>query len=93
MKSWRKRKSQEKGRLRENTIDDSQANRKKQNTRRRIFRTAVGADVASREGNEERTVGKLQRETSTRNPYRTIMFTGDEKERKRLSFVLARERE
>ena len=48
--SQRKRNKLEKRRLRENTILDNQSNRKELITRRRIFRSVVGADIASREG-------------------------------------------
>ena len=64
----RVRRKEDHARTQSTTVKRTGKNRTR---RRRIFRSTVGADVASREGSERRTVGKLQRETSPRNPYRT----------------------
>ena len=60
--SVRKRESSEKGRPRENTIIDNQANRKALNARRRVFRSAVWCRHCIKGREREEAVAKQLKE-------------------------------
>ena len=79
--------SLEPGRLRENTILDNQVNRKELKKRGRIFRFTVGADTASGEENERRTVAqRVRKRDKVQKSCLDYMFRCDEKTGKTLAF-------